>query len=149
MPIQVEISIQRHTDSITSGNIPKPKECCPRCFSKPKKFKLHECRKRTFRYITGNLVKVLITFLPRWKCAKCGKTYTSYPAFAAPNKRYTINDITNFRNKLIENDNQTIYTAATCKGLPIGYQEENEKNVDHFLAPSTVWRWMHWSGDTK
>jgi len=56
MAIQVEISIQQHTDSIIFGNIPKPKECCPRCFSKPEIFKLHECRKRAFRYIAGNFV---------------------------------------------------------------------------------------------
>ena len=149
MPFQVEIFIQQHTDSIISGNIPKPRKCCPQCYSKPEIFKLHECRKRAFRCIAGNFVKVLITFLARWKCTECGKTFTSYPSFAAPHKRYTINDILNFRNKLIEDDQQTLYTAVTHEGSPIGYQEENEKNVDHFLAPSTVWRWMHWSGDTK
>jgi len=35
MPIPVEISIQQHTDAIISGQIPKPKECCHRGFSKP------------------------------------------------------------------------------------------------------------------
>jgi hypothetical protein len=86
MPIPVEISIQQHLDDIISGKIPEPKECCPRCFSNPGTFKLHECRKRAFRYIAGNFVKVLITLLARWKCLECGKTFTIYPPFAAPYK---------------------------------------------------------------
>ena len=65
MPNPVEISIQQHLDDIISGKIPEPEECCPRCFSKPGTFKLHECRKRAFRYITGNFVKVLITLLAK------------------------------------------------------------------------------------
>ena len=76
MPIPVEISIQQHSDDIISGKIPEPEECCPRCFSKPATFKLHECRKRAFRYIAGHFVKVLITLLARWKCSDCGKTFT-------------------------------------------------------------------------
>ena len=149
MPIPVERSIQQHTDEIISGQIPKPKECCPRCFSKPETFKLHECRKRAFRCIAGNFVKVLITLLARWKCTECGKTFTFYPPFAAPHKRYTMNDIRNLSSKYMGDEQQTCYTAVTHEGSPIGYQEENEKNVDHFLAPSTLWRWIHWSGDTK
>jgi hypothetical protein len=149
MPIPVEASIKQHLDDIISGKIPEPEECCPRCFSKPETFKLHECRKRAFRYIAGNFVKIIITLLVRWKCSDCGKTFTIYPSFAAPHKRYTLNDILSLRNKLIEDDQQTCYTAVTHEGSPIGYQEENEKNVDHFLAPSTLWRWIHWSGDAK
>ena len=68
MAIPVEILIQQHLDDIISGKIPEPKECCPRCFSNPGTFKLHECRKRACRYIAGNFVKVLITLLARWKC---------------------------------------------------------------------------------
>jgi len=142
-------SIQQHLDDIISGEIPEPKECCPRCFSKPGTFKLHECRKRAFRYIAGNFVKVLITLLARWKCLDCGKTFTIYPPFAAPHKRYTMTDILSLRNKLIQDEQQTCYTAVTHEGSPIGYQEENEKNVDHFLAPSTLWRWIKWSSDIK
>ena len=149
MPIPIEISIRQHTDAIISGKIPKPEKCCPRCFSKPEAFKLHECRKRAFRYIAGNFVKVLITLLARWKCAECGKTFTFYPPFAAPHKRYTINDILNLRNKYIEDEQQTFYTAVTHEGSPIGYREENEKNVDHFLSPSTLYRWIIWSANTK
>ena len=59
MPIPIEVSIQQHLDDIIFGKIPEPKECCPRCFSTPATFKLHECRKRAFRYIAGNLVRVL------------------------------------------------------------------------------------------
>ncbi len=78
MPIPVEISIQQHSDDIISGKIPEPEVCFPRCFSKPETFKLHECRKRAFRYIAGNFVKVLITLLARWKCSDCGKTFTIF-----------------------------------------------------------------------
>ena len=87
--------------------------------------------------------------MARWKCLDCGKTLTIYPSFAAPHKRYTMNDILRLINKLIEDDQQTCYTAVTHEGSPIGYQEEDENTVDHFLAPSTLWRWIKWLGNPK
>lgn len=148
MKIPIQATIRQHTDAIISGYIAGPKGCCPRCFKKPKTFKLHECRRRSFRYIVGNFVKVIMTLLPRWKCSTCGKTFTIYPSFALPHKRYVLDDIKRLSKKYLENEQQTYCMAVTHGGSPIGY-EEDDKNVDHFLAPSTPWRWIRWLGNIR
>ena len=102
MPVSVETAIQEHTREIISGKIQKPKGCCPRCLLQPINFTLHECRKRTFRYIDGNFVKVLLTLLPRWKCSSCRKTFTVYPSFALPHKRYAQEDIVKISKNYIK-----------------------------------------------
>lgn len=142
MPIPIETAIQQHTDIIISGKISSPEGCCPRCFTQPKFFKLHECRKRYFRYTVGCFVKVILTLLARWRCSECGKTFTVYPSFALPHKRYVLVDIQRLSNKYLEDEQQTFNTAVTYNGSSIGYEEKDGENVDHFLAPSTLWRWI-------
>ena len=148
MEITIQDTIRQYTDTIISGKIPAPTGCCPRCFQQPKTFKLHECRKRSFRYIIGNYVKVLMTLLPRWRCSSCGKTFTVYPPFASPHKRYILDDIKRLSKKYIKDEKQTYSAAVTHDNAPIGY-EENDKYVDHFLSSSTLWRWIHWLGTIK
>lgn len=87
--------------------------------------------------------------MARWKCLECGKTFTAYPPFASPYKRYALDDILRLSSKYIQDEQQTYYTVVTHEGSSIGYEEENKKNVDHFLAPSTLWRWIRWSGTTQ
>ena len=149
MPVPVETAIQQYTREIIYGKIPRPKGCCPRCLLHPINFKLHECRKRTFRYIDGNFVKELMTLLPRWKCSSCRKTFTVYPSFASPYKRYVLEDIEKISKKYMGDEQQTYDTAVNNKGSSIGYEEKGDKNVDHFLAPSTLWRWIRWLMNTK
>ena len=149
MQVPIKAIIQQHTNKITSGKIPRPQGCCPRCFSQPKTFKLHECRKRSFRYLAGSFVRIIMTLLARWKCVECGKTFTAYPPFVCPHKRYALDDILRLSSKYIQDEQQTYYTAVTHEGSSIGYEEENNQYVDHFLAPSTLWRWIRWSGTTK
>jgi hypothetical protein len=149
MPMSIQKVIQQYTDSIISGRIPGPQGSCPICLTHPRVFKLHECRKRSFRYIVGNMVKDIITLLPRWKCTECGKTFTVYPSFAIPHKRYVWTDIRRLTRRYIEDESQTYCTTVTHQDAPIGYQEEDNKNVDRFLDPSTVWRWISWLGNVK
>lgn len=144
MRIPIEIAIQQHTDAIISGKISSPEGCRPRCFTQPNSFKLHECRKRYFRYTIGCFVEVILTLLARWRCSECGKTFTAYPSFASPHKRYILDDIQRLGNKRLENERQTFNTAVTYNGSSIGYDEKDGKNVDpyscsfHTLAMDSV-----------
>jgi len=146
MSILLEEKIQQHTNAIISGEISPPEGCCPLCFTQPITFKLHECRRRSFRYTVGNYVKTIMSLLARWKCPACGKTFTTYPPFALPHKRYVLTDIKRLSKQYLEDEHQSYRTTVTFKGLPIGYQEKDDKNVDHFLDPSTAWRWIRWLG---
>jgi hypothetical protein len=149
MPMPIQKVIQQYTDSIISGRVPGPLGSCPICFTHPRTFRLHECRKRSFRYIVGNMVRDIITLLPRWKCSECGKTFTVYPSFAVPHKQYVWTDIRRLTRRYIEDESKTYCATVTHLDAPIGYQEEDDKNVDRFLDPSTVWRWISWLGNVK
>jgi hypothetical protein len=148
MSIQTEAAIRRHTDAVISGKISVTQKSCPRCLNK-QKFRLHECRRRFFRYIVGSSVKVILTLLPRWKCEVCQKTFTAYPPFAVPHKRFVLSDIEEFCQRYIKDRQETYCSTVSSQGSPIGYDEGTNNAVDHFLAPSTVCRWIGWLGHIK
>jgi len=137
----VEEIIQRHTDSITSGNIKPPRGSCPKCFETPNTYKLHECRKRRFRFIVGCFVRIALSLLVRWKCPICGRTFTEYPAFALPYKRYVLMDIEGLCEDYLENE-KSYQETVSCEDGAIGYEEKVGKVDERQLSPSTPWRWL-------
>ncbi len=44
-------------------------------------FAPHELRSRLLRYMVGNEVKCERTWLGRWRCGVCGRTFTDHPDF--------------------------------------------------------------------
>ncbi|MDM8537717.1 DUF6431 domain-containing protein [Desulfobacterales bacterium HSG17] len=149
MDIPIESIIQEHTEGIFAGKFSPPQKLCPKCFQQPETFKLHECKKRSFRYVIENIVKTTITLLLRWKCQLCRSTFIEYPEFALPHKRYVQPDIERFCKKYIMDETQTYQKVVTHKNGTIGYHEEGDKHIDQFLFPSTSWRWIEWLGRIK
>lgn len=142
---QIEEIIQKHTDSIISGKIRPPQGSCPHCFETPDTFKLHESRKRGFRFIAGCFVRIVISLLVRWKCSICGRTFTEYPAFALAYKRYVLMDIERLSEDYLEND-KSYQQTVSCEGEPIGYEEKDGKIDERQLSASTPWRWLTFLG---
>lgn len=141
----VEEIIRKHTNSIISGNIRPPQGSCPRCFELPDTYKLHECRKRSFRFTIGCFVRIVLSLLIRWKCPICGHTFTEYPAFALPYKRYVLMDIERLSADYLENEKSYQQTVSYEDGA-IGY-EQKDGNIDgRQLSPSTLWRWLGFLG---
>jgi hypothetical protein len=145
----IEKIIRKHTNAVISGKTITPQGPCPRCFEKPETFKEHDCRDRSFRFIVGNFVQVIFSLLLRWKCPICDKTFTDYPFFALPHKRYTLMDIERLCKDYIENEKQTYLKAASHDGMRIGYQGSDSKDEDRLLEPSTLWRWIGYLGAMK
>jgi hypothetical protein len=141
----VEEIIRKHTDSIISGNIRPPLGSCPRCFESPDTYKLHECRKRSFHFIIGSFVRIVLSLLIRWKCPICGHTFTEYPAFASPYKRYVLMDIERLSEDYLENE-KTYQQMVSCEDGAIGYEQKDGKIDDRQLSPSTPWRWLDFLG---
>ena len=110
---------------------------CPVCGCVSETFKTHAHRERRFLVIINSMVKSILTFLVRYRCPGCGKTFTYYPDFAIPHKHYTRRTIVKFSRAYVENDKKT-YLAATITndGAP-GYQEDGK-----VMAPSTIHRWV-------
>ncbi len=144
----VEEIIQRHTDSIISGNIKPPQGSCPKCFETPNTYKLHECRKRKFRFIVGCFVRIVLSLLVRWECPICGRTFTEYPAFALPYKRYVLMDIELLCEDYLENE-KSYQETVSCEDEVIGYEEKAGKVDERQLSPSTPWRWLGFLGSMK
>ncbi|KPA19335.1 hypothetical protein MHK_000454 [Candidatus Magnetomorum sp. HK-1] len=148
MRSKIEKIIQNHTDSIVSGNFSPPEGPCPKCLEKPKNFKLHECKKRNFRYICESLVYMMLSLLARWKCPICKCTFTDYPFFALPYKRYVMIDIERLTNDYIDN-NQSYEQTVSHDDLPIGFKEQEGFIDERKLSKTTLWRWISFFGNLK
>ncbi len=149
MTISIENMIKQHTERIISGEIDIPKGICPKCQKKPNALKLHECRKRTYRYIVGCFVKKRITLLPRWKCDICEATFTDHPDFALPYKRYVKENVVKISMNYIKEEKESYQSVVTNNNAQIGYEEKDGQYVNHFIYPSSPWRWIDWLGHLK
>ena len=83
-------------------------------------------------------VEAVYSTLVRFKCARCGKTFTFYPDFAIPHKHYTRQTVVKFSGTDIGEHDQKTYKDAvmTIDGVP----ECSDKGRP--LAPSTIHRWI-------
>jgi len=52
-------------------------------------FRMHDCRRRTFRLVLGRYIQVALSWIVRWRCLRCGKRFTDYPRLLPyPRKRF-------------------------------------------------------------
>jgi hypothetical protein len=109
---------------------------CAGCHLQSAFFKLHAYRERKFLVIVEMLIKPVMSALIRFKCPECGKTFTYYPDFALPYKRYTRPTITSFSQVYLEDEASSYRKALIVDGSEPGYQNENR-----MLAPTTIHRW--------
>jgi hypothetical protein len=131
--------IDSHNQSVSSRTFVQPPVPCPRCHSVLAKFIVHEYRKRTLLYIVGLYVYQAIAIFIRWKCTVCQKTFTEYPPFALPNKRYVSFGIEQLCQEYIDDPLATYRKTASNRG----YHSEDHSVIDERqLSHSTVWRWM-------
>jgi len=93
--------------------------------------------------------------------SRCGKTFTDYPPFALPHKRFVKSQILE-RSLLYLQDPTMTYQQATCElvlgrangrspprqPLPVFYPDP-EQATSRGLAPSTVHRWITTLGSLK
>ena len=76
-----EEEIKIHTQKIESGNPPQYSTACPYCAAEPQAFRRHDCRRRSFRLVVDQCVRVFRSWIWRLKCATCQQTFTDYPPF--------------------------------------------------------------------
>jgi len=148
MKSKIEEIIKKHTDSIVSGNFSPPEGPCPKCLEIPEIFKLHECKKRNFRYICESFIYTVFSLLTRWKCSICKRTFTDYPSFALPFKRYVMIDIERLTNDYI-NNNQAYKKTVSHEGLAIGYNDQEGIIDERKLSKTTPWRWIGFFGNLE
>ena len=87
---QIKKEIETYSDAVRTNNIARSAAVCLMCGEPSEHFKRHEARPRKFRIIIDQLVLVVLCLVIRWKCTRCGKTFTQQPPFAFPHKRFTV-----------------------------------------------------------
>jgi len=118
---------------------------CSRCNNTPDHFRRHELRKRQFRVIADEIVHFVLGLLIRWKCPGCNKSFTQYPDFALPYKRYILPDMMRYAERYLE-DEQMSYSRLVIKWVA-GY--ERHPGDESQLWPSTIHRWISTIGGLR
>jgi len=142
---QIEQKIKAHTEKAQSSEPDKPRGPCPRCLAKTSCFKLHEKRFRFFRFVVENFVRTVESLLLRWKCPLCEKTFTDYPEFAEPYKRYVKPAIEQFSAEYLqeEKEKQSYRRAVTtADNRPLYYKKDEITVNDKTLSHTSVWKWI-------
>ena len=127
--------INEYTDKVVKGRVACLLPPCPGCDLESRWFKRHEARRRKFHLVVDQMVHVVSGLLIRWKCPACGRTFTQYPDFARPYKRYTLPAIMDLCSRYTEDEGAT-YRKVVRSAQP-GYRD-SEMQLEH----STVHRWL-------
>jgi len=121
---------------------------CPNC-KKESIFGVHERRERKFMFILDRVVKIVLGFLIRWKCYLCGKTFTEYPEWAEPYKRY-------LRDQMIEKSlsyssevGVSYRDLAKVDNMPIEYDSEEGYVNGRSFSHVTLHNWVGHVGSWK
>ncbi len=136
--------IKAHEQEVRTTKYPSDLNICPICKETHKSFKPHQKRKRLFLIIIGSIVKEIRSLLGRWRCLICGSTFTYYPEFAIPHKRYLKDKVLGLSRRYVEDDNTSYREAASNDGTSIVYERE-ERYFDY----TTVWRWVGYIGSLE
>jgi len=130
---EITRQILEYTERVRQGqvqcNLP-PCRCC-----KSDIFKQHATRERQFYVTSEDMVKVILGLLNRWKCLGCGKTFTDYPEFAVPYKRYIVPIIKKYISLYTE-DHLASYRKIIIRNC-IGYPD-SEQQLNH----TSIHRWI-------
>jgi hypothetical protein len=105
--------------------------------------------------VVAGWVHTLVSLISRWKCDGCGRTFTWYPEFALPHKRYVLPEIVSRSQSYVETQQQSYRRGVQDGGLPIVHEQADEEPAstdapeptprqeeEPVLAHSTLYRWV-------
>lgn len=141
--------IERNEQEAKSRKILNEIEQCPNCKKKPVRLKVKELKSRLFLVIVGSYVKKIWTCLLRLICPLCNVSFTYYPEFALPYKRYVKDEVLRLSLNYVEDDRATYRKVVKEGESAIGYDSEGAKIDERQLEGSTVWRWLSYLGSLK
>jgi hypothetical protein len=111
-------------------------------------FRRHALRRRRFLVIHGRYVHAVDGLLARWRCPFCQRTFTEYPPFALPFRRYAVSQLAPRALTYVEDDGVSYRKAVLETHLPIFHWRNpvtdataHEGDVP-VLAHTTLYRWV-------
>ena len=80
--MDLEEEVKAHTQRVERGERVRYGQACPGCgAAKEEFFRMHDCRRRKFRLVFERYIQVVLSWILRWRCLRCGKRFTDYPPF--------------------------------------------------------------------
>ena len=133
--------IKSHEKEVRSGLMPENLKSCAYCNEPSSSIKLHEARYRIFYYIIECYVYRKESWLGRWKCIVCKKTFTYYPDYCVAYKRYVKNAILKYSAKYLNNP-QISYKKAVKSSFNVIVHKDKEETKHVEFSGTTIWRWQ-------
>lgn len=121
-----------------AGRIACLVETCPQCGGVPDRFVPNGVRKRLF-LVFAEVVCRVWSHLTRWRCPLCRQTFTLYPDFALPFKRYPAPFVLERCAGHASDKARTYREGVLEAGMPVSHADAD---AGMELSPSTLWRWM-------
>ena len=121
-----------------AGRIACSAEACPRCGGVPGRFWRHGVRERLF-LVFAEVVCRVCSYLTRWRCPLCRQTFTLYPDFALPFKRYPAPFVLARCAAYASDEARTYREGVLEEGMPISHADAD---AGMELSASTLWRWV-------
>ena len=143
--------IAAHSAGIRKGNYRCSMSRCPHCKRAPEStlfFRRHALRHRKFLVIEGRYIRAVEGLLARWRCPFCRQTFTEYPPFALPYKRYAVPQIAPRALEYVEDDGVSYRKAVLDTYLPIFHWFDATDGPDAYgdhepvLAHTTLYHWV-------
>lgn len=123
-------------EKVITGDILAEVPLCVLCNSPGSNLSIHERRSRHIYIIdTGEVIDHL-TLLSRLKCAVCKRTFTHYPDFIAPYKRYIPLQVLEMTERYREPH------TGYRKSISWNFRTICWKNKDRWFSHVTLWRWI-------
>ncbi len=141
--------IKSYTKKIRTSIPEAPRGPCLRCSARNSRFKLHEKRFRFLRFIENGFVCKLQTLLLVWKCLVCRKTFTQYPCFCLPYKRYAKQVVEGLCTNYLSFNSpiqQSYRKAVSTDNHPLYYHQDSSLPNDQALSHTTLYNWITFLG---
>ena len=131
--------IRKYAHAARHGGVSCELDRCPCCHGRPVRFKRHGVRSRLFLVFAAEVIRRVWSYLTRWKCPLCQRTFTVYPDFALPFKRYVLPFILERCAAYVADKARTYREGVNEGGSAICHEDAESGMV---LCPSTLWRWV-------
>jgi len=120
-------------------------------------FAKHDCARRKFRIrvydptLDEIVVEIIESWRVRFRCRHCRKTFTEYPPFALPHKRFVKQEVLAKALQYLTAEQgpdcrATYRETVWERRVPLSYAEDQEGRQ---FSHATVWRWLSWLGSLK
>ncbi len=136
-------AIQSYGEAVRRREIQPTCNRCPNCSGEPDRFRYRGHRERVFLVIVRRLVEPVLSLLSRWKCPLCKRSFTLYPPFALPGKRYVRDCVFDHARRYLQIDELSYREAVKVEHMPVFHEGDDRGAIDErSLAHSTLHRWL-------